>query len=71
MEKFEIEQLKCVDTDPTLSANSDKKIPTQKAVKTLVENNRLQFIISLTGDSGALTQEQLFYQLNDKINSII
>lgn len=36
-----------VDTDTTLAANSDSKIPSQKAVKTYVDNNKYIDLISL------------------------
>lgn len=72
MEKFEIEQLNCIDTDQTLSADSDRKIPTQKAVKKFVESYRVQYLINLSGDSGTLTQEQIdIVSNNSKLYLII
>lgn len=35
-----------IDTDGTLAANSDTKIPSQKAVLTLVNNNSGDFLVS-------------------------
>lgn len=41
-----------LDTDNTLTANSDSKIPSQKAVKTYVDNNKGDKLPSQAGNSG-------------------
>lgn len=57
----------CIDTDVSLSSNSDKKIPTQKAIKTYIDTV-VSAIVLAAGSLPAATTENDFISADGSLN---